>query len=144
MVTLYAETNDPLYNIVPDWILEGTVTQIRVPERVLCVTCTGLHPSANRLVKIGSNPEPGGIVLHPDYYTPRTATGEALRAHELYHVWQREVYPNFEERFLQAALETEQAGLDPWENPFEKPAYEFEEKVKEHLLARGYPAAWLR
>lgn len=144
MVTLYAETNDPLYNIVPDWILEGTVTQIRVPEKVLCVTCTDVHPSANKLVKIGSNPEPGVIVLHPDYYTPRTATGEALRAHELYHVWQREVYPNFEERFLQAALETEQAGLDPWENPFEKPAYEFEVKVKEHLLARGYPEAWLR
>ena len=139
MPGLYASTqDDPLYKIVPDWILEGTVTQIRVPERVECRTCEAPSPSANRLVKIGANPEPGLIVLHPDFYHPRTATGEALRAHELYHVWQREVYPDFEKRFLEAAQATEDAGLDPWENPFEKPAYEFEEKVKDHLRARGY------
>jgi hypothetical protein len=142
MVTLYAITNDPLYGIVPNWILDNTRTEIRVPERV-CATCTGgwaTNPSKQptKLVKIGSNPEEGVIVLHPDYYKPRTATGEALRAHELYHVWQRSVYPNFKELFAFAADETEKAGLEPWENPYEKPAYEFEQSVKEHLLAKGY------
>jgi len=90
------------------------------------------------LVKIGSNPKDGVIVLHPDFYTPGTATGEALRAHELYHIWQRSFIPNFPEEFAQLARETEAAGLDPWENPYEKPAYEFEQQVKTYLLARGY------
>ena len=147
MVTLYSVKIDPLRGLMPDWILDTTTTEVRVPERVRCVTClAGLTPGAspNRLVKIGSNPEEGVIVLHPDYYTPGTATGEALRAHELYHIWQRQTYPNFEREFARVASETEQAGLPPWENPYEKPAYEFEEKVKAHLVARGYPNRWLR
>ena len=76
-------------------------------------------------------------MLHPSFYKPGTATGEALRAHELYHVWQRAVYPDFDRLFSKYAEETEQAGLDPWENPYEKPAYAFEEKVKEYLLSQG-------
>jgi hypothetical protein len=143
MVMMYATTQDPLYNIVPPWILENTRTEIRVPERV-CPTCTGgwakgpaNQPSA--MLKIGSNPEPGLIVLHPEYYKPGTATGEALRAHELYHIWQRSVYPNFAELFAKAADETERNGLPPWENPYELPAYEFEQATKEYLLANGYP-----
>ena len=78
------------------------------------------------------------IVLHPDFYKPQTATGEALRAHELYHVWQRSVYPNFEKLFSDAAVATELARMEPWDNPYEKPAYEFEERVKEYLLSKGY------
>jgi hypothetical protein len=78
-------------------------------------------------------------VLHPDYYHPGTATGEALRAHELYHIWQRSIIPDFPKKFSQLAKQTETAGLDPWENPLEKPAYEFEQQVKEYLLAQGYP-----
>ena len=91
------------------------------------------------MVKIGSNPESGLIVLHPDFYKPGTATGEALRAHELYHIWQRSVIPDFPDKFAQLAKETEAAGLDPWENPYEKPAYEFEQRVKAYLLKQGYP-----
>ena len=147
MVTLYSVSHDPLRGIIPDWVLDNTRTEVRVPERVVCISCTDTNPhntSSNRLVKIGSNPERGLIILHPDHYTAQTASGEALRAHELYHVWQREVYPDFENLYLAAALETEDAGLDPWENPYEKPAYEFEQQVKEHLIAKGYPAAWLR
>ena len=91
------------------------------------------------MVKIGSNPKAGLIVLHPNFYKPGTATGEALRAHELYHVWQRSVYPDFENLFSKFAKETEEAGLEPWDNPYEKPAYEFEQKVKAHLLTQGLP-----
>ena len=90
------------------------------------------------MVKIGSNPEPGVIVLHPEYYKPGTATGEALRAHELYHIWQRSVIPDFPNQFAQLAKQTEEAVLDPWENPYEKPAYEFEQQVKAYLLSKGY------
>ena len=90
------------------------------------------------MVKIGSNPEPGLIVLHPNFYKPGTATGEALRAHELYHIWQRSFIPDFPEMFAELAKQTEKAGLDPWENPYEKPAYEFEQQVKAYLLSKGY------
>ena len=143
-VILNAVSNDPLRGLIPDWILNNTRTEVTVPERV-CVTCDGPsdgYDGPSALVKIGSNPDRGVIQLHPDYYTPQTAGGEALRAHELYHVWQREVYPNFEQDFLQAAIDTEKAGLPPWENPFEKPAYEFEAQVRDHLLEQGYPARW--
>ena len=140
----YATVQDPLYKIVPDWILENTRTEIRVPERV-CATCTGglaigqsRDPSS--MVKIGSNPEPGLIVLHPAYYKPLTASGEALRAHELFHVGQREDDPDFAARFARAADETERLGLAPWENPYEKPAYEYELAVRKHLLeVKGLP-----
>ena len=91
------------------------------------------------MVKIGSNPEPGIIVLHPDFYTPGTATGEALRAHELFHIWQRSFIPDFPERIAELARKTEAAGLDPWENPYEKPAYEFEQRVKAYLVTKGLP-----
>ena len=144
MVAKYATLQDPLYNIVPTWILENTRTEIRVPERV-CATCAAewfvtpsRHPSA--MVKIGSNPEPGLIVLHPDFYTPLTASGEALRAHELFHVDQRRQDPDFAAKFARAADETERRGLPPWENPYEKPAYEFEQAVKKHLMEeKGLP-----
>ena len=76
--------------------------------------------------------------MHPDFYHPGTATGEALRAHELYHIWQRSVYPDFANKFATAARVTEESGLEPWENPYEKPAYEFEQQVKAHLLSKGF------
>jgi len=78
-------------------------------------------------------------VLHPNFYTPGTATGEALRAHELYHVWQRSTDPDFANKFAETAKAIEDAGQDPWDNPYEKPAYEFEEAVKQHLLNKGLP-----
>ena len=78
------------------------------------------------------------IVLHPDFYKPETATGEALRAHELYHVWQRSIDPDFANKFARVADEIEAAGKQPWDNPYEKPAYEFEESVKQYLLRQGY------
>jgi hypothetical protein len=140
----YETYQDPLYNIVPSWVLENTRTEVRVPERV-CATCAGgfirvpsRHPNA--LVKIGSNPEPGVIVLHPEYYDPTTASGQALRAHELYHIGQRQLDPDFAQKFASAAEVTERRGLPPWENPYEKPAYEFEKAVKKHLMeAKGMP-----
>ena len=89
------------------------------------------------MVKIGSNPEKGLIVLHPDYYEAGTATGEALRAHEMYHVMQRMQEPGFDKAFSAEAIRTEQAGKAPWENPYEAPAYKFEQQVKEHLLKQG-------
>jgi hypothetical protein len=78
-------------------------------------------------------------VLHPSYYQPGTATGEALRAHELFHIQQRGEIPGFAKKFADAAQRTHDQGLKPWENPYEIPAYEFEEAVKAYLLARGYP-----
>jgi len=72
-----------------------------------------------------------------------TASGEALRAHELFHVYQRSVLPNFEELFAQEAIQTERAGRMPWENGFERPAYLFEQAVRARLLERGFPAAVL-
>lgn len=96
------------------------------------------------LVKIGSNPDPDTIVLHPRYYRPWqfTATQEALRAHEYYHVWQRANIDDFESVFHENAVATEKAGLDPWENPLEEPAYDFEQMVKQELLSQGYPETW--
>lgn len=129
---------DPLRGLLPDWVLDETRTEIRVPERVRCLTCEEESATPSALVKIGSNPQPGLIVLHPEFYIPNTATGEALRAHELYHIMQRRSIPDFEQKFVQAALKTEREGLPPWENPYEKPAYEFEQRVKEMLSYQGY------
>ena len=76
--------------------------------------------------------------IMPDWVLDSTRTGEALRAHELYHIMQRRSIPDFEQKFVQAALKTEREGLPPWENPYEKPAYEFEQRVKEMLSYQGY------
>ena len=73
-------------------------------------------------------------MLHPGFYKPGTATGEALRAHELFHILQRSEDPGFAEKFSKATKQTERAGLEPWENPYERPAYEFEQAVKDYLI----------
>jgi hypothetical protein len=93
------------------------------------------------LVKIGGNPSPYLIELHPSYYQEGTAEGEALRAHELCHVQQRERIPDFALLFDQMARATEAAGMPPWENPYEKECYQLEEVVRQDLLARGFPPA---
>lgn len=141
---LYELSNDPLAEFVPTWILEETRVHIKVPQRV-CVNCPkpmSRRPWSGGLTKIGSNPGPRDIELHPDYYQRCTATGEALRAHEYFHVWQRSVVPDFDQAFTREAIRTENLGLPPWENGFERPAYQFEQQVKERLLERGYPLSY--
>ena len=57
----------------------------------------------------------------------------------MFHIWQRSVVPGFDELFREAARLAEKDGLDPWTNPYEEPAYAFEDDVKQELLAQGYP-----
>lgn len=133
---LYALDSDPLRGFIPDDILNSTQVELRVPERV-CVECAQAY-SPGAMVKVGSNPRQGLIVLHPSHYRPGTATGEALRGHELYHEWQRRNVPDFDRAFAQEAARIESQRLPPWANAYERPAYEFEATVKEMLLAQGY------
>ena len=137
---LYPLNKDPLADFLPAWVLAETVTRIEVPAK-FCESCCARFEGPSAFIKIGSNPGPRLIILHPDYYKKGTATGEALRAHELFHVWQREVIPNFNQAFTKEAIRVEAAGLQPRDNGFERPAYQFEQMVKEALLAEGYPEA---
>lgn len=142
-------TQDPLYDFFPDHLLRKVRVQIRVPDRVCDECCnrqaalgfarTRRSPDARGLIKIGSNPDENTIVLHPDYYKEGTASGEALRGHEMVHVQQREEIPDFERLFHEEAVRIEALGLKPWENKFERPAYEAERIMRDELLARGYP-----
>lgn len=138
---LYELGADPLLGLLPDWVLTDTETRIEVPARI-CESCCARVAQPIALIKVGSNPGPRLIILHPDYYKKGTATGEALRAHELFHVWQRSVVPNFNEAFTKEAIRVERAGLQPWDNGFERPAYQFEQMVKERLLEQGFPDAY--
>ena len=128
----------PFFSEVP-WILEEADLRVRVPERLArIIKCAS---ASSGLVKVGSNPRANEIHIHPEYYKPDTATGLALIAHELFHVGQRRVIPNFEEVFTIEAIRVERLGLMPWANGFEAPAYQFEQDVRARLIAQGLPAA---
>ena len=129
------QRTDPLEEFLPPDLLRRTQLVVDVPSRVAiyCASAT-----TDGLVKVGSNPAPWLIVLHPEFYLAGTATGEALRAHEMFHVWQRTVVPNFDAEFAKEAAITEADGKEPWENPYEKPAYAFEQDIKQKLIERGF------
>jgi len=101
----------------------------------------GSPPS--ELIKVGSNPDEDTIILHPRFFQPKeggsTATQEALRAHELFHVWQRAETPDFDHLFKAEAKRNQLRGGEPWDNIFEKQAYAFEIAVKKDLIQRGFP-----
>lgn len=129
-----------LSDFFPRDLLERVDLEVKVPASMLMVSCT---PHAGATMKVGANPGPGEIVIHPRFFNTKTADGLALLAHEIFHVAQRERTSGFEERFTQAAIDTEQSGLPPWENPFEAEAYAFERQVRENLLRRGFPSGVL-
>ena len=77
------------------------------------------------------------IFLSPQHADEGTAAGLALLAHEVYHVEQGRRDPLFNVRYNEAAAFTPQD--QPWENPFELPAYLKERDVYCTLVARGLP-----
>lgn len=140
LVPLAALPRDAVFvlsEFFPRELLERVDLQVAVPARVVVCCAPAAQPSA--LVKVGANPGPEQIVIHPSFFNTRTAEGLALIGHELFHVMQRQTDPDFEERFEQAALETARRGLPPWANPFEAKAYAFERRLRAELERRGFP-----
>lgn len=88
---------------------------------------------------MGSTLGPDLVAVHPKYFAPGTASGGALLAHEFFHVWQYEVVPNFIEQYAEEAARIEHEGKAPWDNGFERPAYQFERDVRQYLLSLGLP-----
>jgi hypothetical protein len=77
------------------------------------------------------------IYIDPDFADWNTASGLALLAHERLHVEQKRTIPGFDELYAEA-----QAGVDPgrpWDNPYERVAYERECQVYYDLIAEGLP-----
>ena len=77
------------------------------------------------------------IYIDPDFADWNTASGLALLAHERLHVEQKRTIPRFEELYAEA-----QEGVSrgrPWDNPYERLAYERECAVYYRLIAEGVP-----
>lgn len=136
----------------PDFLQRVDMT-VAVPSREVVSCSRMINPWPERTViaysimqtpadwiRIGANPGPWQIVVHPDYYGTQTASQLALLAHELVHVRQREMIPNFNQVFTQAALTTKARGLPPQMNPYEQEAYLEEAKIKTALETQGYPS----
>ncbi len=100
-------------------------------------------PMAGGLTRIGSARD-GVITIHPEFWAPETAAGIALWAHEFYHQHQIAHVPNFWDRYEAEEITVERLGLDPWDNPFEEPAYQLEAEVYRALVADGWdPGGWV-
>jgi hypothetical protein len=77
------------------------------------------------------------IYIDPDFADWKTASGLALLAHERLHVEQARTIPNFDELYAKA-----QVGVNPqrpWDNVYERVAYERECQVYYDLIADGFP-----
>lgn len=83
---------------------------------------------------------PGRVTLHPKYSDLDTAAGIALVAHELLHQQQFETIQDFEVEYAAEDQRVRQHGLPPYENLFERPAYELEAEAYLAALDQGYPA----
>lgn len=77
------------------------------------------------------------VFLNPDYADFDTASGRALLVHELWHVHQNETVPNFEAIYAAEARKT--PSDRPWENIFERDAYEVEKDAYCAMVNEGWP-----
>lgn len=137
---LRPEVVDILSQFLPRQIVSRTDIDITVPHRMYacCTEAVVVHrPSV--LVRAGTNPGVDEIIIHPEFFDTKTASGLALIAHEMWHNKQRYDIPDFDAVFAHWAIETERRGLPPWKNPLEVEAYDFEERVRQQLLEQGFP-----
>ena len=103
------------------------------PRAVAAVT---LPRAQQRLRPIGRSLD-GIVILDPRFGNLDTAAGLALLAHELEHQDQWRSIPDFERQYAQENRTTPRDM--PWENPFEKAAYQKERAVFCQLVADGVP-----
>lgn len=82
---------------------------------------------------------PGVITVHPSLFDLTTASGLSLLAHELEHQRQFQQDPRSLHDYAREQRRIEQQNLPPWENKYERPAYEVEADVYEQAMAAGYP-----
>lgn len=122
------ETIRRLQPYFPTLDLSTIRVELRVPSR-LAPGCCGHHAGPPQaLVKAGSSPYSGLIVINPAFWSPDDLEGLRLIAHELYHQWQQQD-PNFDAIYDAWAEEMERQGRPSWENPLEEAAYQFEGMV---------------
>ena len=102
--------------------------ELREPMR-LTPGCCGHHAGPPQaLVKAGSSPYAGLILINPAFWAPDTLDGLRLIAHELKHQEQQQS-PFFDQVYDQQAAEAEALGLNQWQIPLEQEAYLFESWV---------------
>lgn len=118
---------DRLQPYFPTLDLSTIRVELREPTR-LTPGCCGHHAGPMAMVKAGSSPYPGLIVINPAFWAPDDIDGLRLIAHELYHQWQ-EQDPNFDAIYDAWAEEMVRQGRPSWENPLEQAAYLFERMV---------------
>ena len=118
--------------LLPGLDADDVTFEVGLPALRAGTVCT--PPAA--LERIGSS-LPGRIVIHPTAWEPGTAAGVALIAHEMYHQRQFLSTPDFMEQYDREKRRVEARGLPPWENRFERPAYEFEAQVYRRALHDG-------
>jgi len=82
---------------------------------------------------------PNRITIHPRYADLDTASGKALLAHEWVHQQQFENIPDFKHTYAIEQRRVERAGLPPYANILERPAYEREVQAYLIALEEGYP-----
>ena len=107
--------------------------QALVRRAAMAVTAKG---AARALQTVGMTIE-RDIWLARGYDDFESAAGLALLAHELVHVRQSEEDPEFAEKYDAAARAT--PSDRPWENPFERAAYNEEQRIYCALVAEGMP-----
>ena len=82
------------------------------------------------------------VILDPAARDLDDAASIALLGHESYHQWQFDNIPDFRRQYEDAAARTPEDR--PWENPFERPAYQAERAIFCDLVGRGVPAGpWI-
>lgn len=87
-------------------------------------------------IRAGSS-SPGEIVLKEEMADLETAGGLALLAHEVTHQCQYSIIPDLDH--LYELEEKRVKGQPPYQNGFERPAYEKEAEVYWAAIAQGYP-----
>lgn len=82
------------------------------------------------------------IYIDPEYADWGTAAGQALLAHERWHLEQKRTIPNFDALYAEEEAQTHPDR--PWENRYEYDAYLRECKVFAALMRRGMPqGGWI-
>ncbi len=112
---------------------DGQLAYALIPRAVMAISA----PRAFRALKTAAVTMKRDIFIVPEHANMEDAAGLSLLAHELVHVKQGEVDPQFLARYSELAAHT--APDRPWENPFEMQAYQKERQVYCSLVARGVP-----
>ena len=119
------EVIERLQPYFPTLDLGAIRVELRVPSR-WTPGCCGHHAGPPQaMVKAGSSPYPGLVIINPAFWDPDSLDGLRLIAHELKHQEQQQNLA-FDQVYDAQAAQAEAMGIPLWEIPREQEAYFFE------------------